>query len=605
MAKDTSRLIVDDTTSVAVQLSAFRQRCENGAKPEVLERLNSLEERLDRLSGVEDKSPAVQTDNLIMVTCHPVNPNTISDLEFGATEQLETEVFYLNTESFKKQGRRKLVESDIQGCIQLCTRDIEETIVRVADGKVRIVAPLDTNRKYLSHRLHLKDDDGWKTISGVLKQGTFEATIPIPVKALVCVTSMGTVYDVTVGPNGMEHRFASNRDVLIRFPKGSVQSRQVVHVSLESADRSAIQQLKQNQPELSIVGYTDIVHIKHSEPFMKDICVELPMEMITSDDIAACELISVHFHDDDIVIDQKGNKLKKVGKNKIKLETSVFSGKSVVAKKRRHKQKKKKTDSENVHAIYGYNTPCSILVFLGVGPTENSWLIWGEIAPERDVEDVVLKRTNSNNLREPPNCRSGGKSFKKKTRIRVHLGSDGCFKMCNGVAETHTIVYLPTAKHNYISFPVTKTGTGEMAILHFKSETKKTPCQLYTAYFRPVGILPLSSESSDADQPTSFFDSRSMLTLVQNLDIGDLFALATELGISLVKYQDLRFMHGHHPVEFKMSIINKWLKSSTGEPEKALSQLTTALTNCDNNSVAEICKSVFREGRGFRKNDFK
>ncbi|XP_033748886.1 uncharacterized protein LOC117333613 isoform X2 [Pecten maximus] len=589
---------------MAAQLLAFRQRCDGKAEPELLERLDCLQMRLDRLSGVEIL-PSVPTDDLFLVTCHPVEPATISDLEFSATEQLETEVFYLKVESLKKRTRPTLTESDIKQCIQLSTLDAEETIVRETQGKVRIVTPLDTVRKYVSYHLHLRGDDGWKIFHGDLKNGMVEAMIPTPDKALVCITSRGTEYDVKVGPSGTEYRFTSNKDVLIRFPKGAVQSNQVIHVSLESADRSVIQQMKRNQPELSIVGFTDIVHIEHDEPFRKDVCVELPMEMITADDITACDLIAVHFDDDNIIIDQKGNKMKKVGKNKIKLETSLFSGKGIFAKRKRHKRERQKSDSESVCSIYGYNVPCSILVFLGEGPTIDSWMVWGEVVPEHLVGDIAKRRTTENGLREPPNCRSDGKCFKKKTRIHVYLGSKGCLKMCNGVMEKQCIVYQPKAIHNYVSFPVVKTDTSEMAILNFKTRAKKKQKDLHTAYFRPTAVLPVASGISEENEPKGFFDSRSMLTLVQHIDINDLLGLATGLGISMTKYQDLRFVHEHRPDEFKLSVINKWLKSSSKGPEKDILQLTNVLEECDINSVAEVCKSVFKKGRGLTKKDFR
>ncbi|XP_060077264.1 uncharacterized protein LOC132556846 [Ylistrum balloti] len=582
------------------RLSSLRQKCDGAAQPELFERLNSLQARLDRLSGVE-RSPPVSTNDLVLVNCHPVDSNSISDLEFNNAEQLESEVFYLKVEPLK-QRKPYLTESDIEECVQLCTRDRDETIVREVDGKVKIAAPIETIRKYVSHYLHLKDDDGWKSFKGALKKGNVETIIPIPIKALVCVTSRGTECDLTVGPNGTEHRFTSNKDVLIRFPKGAVQTNQVIHVSLESADQSAIQKLKRNEHDLSIVGFTDIVHIEHEEPFKRDICVELPMMMITNDDIAACDLIAIHYDDDNIIIDQKGNKLKKVGKNKIKLETSLFSRKSVGARKKRPKGKtKQSSESKEISTIYGYNLPCSVLLFLGKGPTDDSWMVWIEISPEEFVDYIVHKRVTENRLIEPPNCRSPGKCIKKKARIRVRFSSEGCLKMFVGVPTEQTIVYLPAAKHNYICFPVSKTGTSEMAILEFQLGTKKKRSHLHTAYFQPHEFETLEPEN----EPAGFFSSQSMLTLVQHVSIDDMLGLATGLGLSLTKYQDLRFIHAHSADDFKMAVVDKWLKSSANDPEKDLTQLTNALANCDINRVAEICKVVFKKGRGLKKSDFK
>ncbi|XP_069104891.1 uncharacterized protein [Argopecten irradians] len=599
--------IQDDISAVAAQLQAFRQRCDEKTEPSVLERMDGLQVRLDLLSGVET-APPIQTDDLLLVTCQSVDPNTISDLELSANEQLETDVFYLNTTPLKNKTRLSLDKSEVKEYIQLHTQDNKETVVKETNGKVKVISTLDIRRKYVSYYYHLRDDDGWKKIDGDLKDGDVGATILTPTKAFICVTSRGKEYDVDVGPNGTEFRFASNRDVLIRFPKGAVQGNQQVHVSLESADRSAIQQMKRQQAELSIVGFTDILHIEHDEPFKKDICVELQMEMIASDDIAACDLMAVHFKDGTISLDQKGNKIRKVGRNKIKLETSLFTGKSIIAK-RKKPNKKEKTHSESdcVCSVYGYNRSCCILVFLGEGPTNDSWRLWAEVVPERAVEDVAAKRVNQDGLKEPPHSRSPGKCFKKKTIIYVKLEASGGLTMYKGVAKNQSIVYQPKAVNNFVHFPVIKTklNVNELAIVTFQSRAKKI-CDLHTAYFNPVVVLPLSSQASTEDDgPKDFFDSRSLFTLVQHIDINDLLGIATGLGLSMVKYGDLRFFHAHQPDEFKFSVFDKWLKSSTKGPEENLAQLTQALENCDNNSVAEICKAVFKEGRGLRKSDFK
>ncbi|XP_069135559.1 uncharacterized protein [Argopecten irradians] len=440
----------------------------------------------------------------------------------------------------------------------------------------------------------------------------------------------------------ISHICPQNPNVLVTFPAGTVTAQESMLIQLEPVRRSKV-------PLAEVRGYTDTVYIQHDQAFLKPVQVKIPLTRIeeVEVDLTSCELLCVHFEEDEISI-KEDIKVELLSGNICSFKTTQFSRNGVYAMKKTLRRSLKRIMQE-IKRLHGMS-PHIISVFIGKGYKQGTWRIHAEVLEQSDLQKTIEKRKKMD-LMELPKCRSPSLTVVRVTKIKVSLSKDGPLALCRDyVKDDIAIEVIPGGEDQFTYFDIKKTNKDEEAKIIFNA--KPSGKKLHTARFDPrdmnMGVIcpdpaslvagiakaipgtksgtnmltfseskkekinttttlstvsPVGSERSET--LTGFFCDSSMLILAKQIYVDDIRDFATYLKIPKSVFMDFKTKYSGSTKELKLAIMDHWLDNQPSLDKMAVDKLCKALKEIDLNRIAEIVKRVAGENRDLRRGDFE
>ncbi|XP_069134251.1 uncharacterized protein [Argopecten irradians] len=273
----------------------------------------------------------------------------------------------------------------------------------------------------------------------------------------------------------ISHICPQNPNVVVTFPAGTVTAQESVLIQLEPVRRSKV-------PLTEVRGYTDTVYIQHKKAFLKPVQVKIPLTRIEEVDLTACELLCVHFEEDEISI-KEDIKVELLSGNICSFKTTQFSRNGVYVRKKTTTLRKSLNKLvKEIKRLHGM-TPHIITVFLGKGYKPGTWRMYAEVLEQSDLQKIIKKRKDMG-LLELPQCRSPSLDVVRITQIKVSLSKDGPLALCGDyVKDDIAIKVITGGEDQFTYFDIKKTHKDEEAKIHFNA--KPSGEKLHTARFDP------------------------------------------------------------------------------------------------------------------------
>ncbi|XP_069134252.1 uncharacterized protein [Argopecten irradians] len=135
-----------------------------------------------------------------------------------------------------------------------------------------------------------------------------------------------------------------NSDIVVKFPAGTITTQENVFIQLEPVRESKV-------PLTEVRAYTDTVYIQHDQAFLKPVQVKIPLTRIEEVDLTSCELLCVHFEEDEISVNEDV-KVELLPGNICSFETNQFPRNGVYVMKKTLRRSLKKNYARNQKATW-------------------------------------------------------------------------------------------------------------------------------------------------------------------------------------------------------------------------------------------------------------